>query len=116
MDIANNTALHLNAWQTPSAKELAKKGLNLLTYSAGIVADNAKKFKEFSDDMVADDYFSKKPFVDAILLAGLHFISRLRDDSVLKYKYAGEKTGKKELQKSLAGKWMLKILTPAIFA
>src|SRR5674476_18867 len=31
VDIVNNTALHLNAWQTPSAAELVAKGLNLLT-------------------------------------------------------------------------------------
>jgi len=34
VDIVNNTALHLNAWQTPSATELVGKGLNLLTYYA----------------------------------------------------------------------------------
>lgn len=44
--------------------------------------------------MVADAYFSKKPLVDAILSAGQHLISRLRDDSVLRYKYYGEQTGK----------------------
>ena len=104
VDIANNTALHLNAWQTPSAEELVNKGLNLLTYYASIVTDNAKKFKEFSDYIVADAYFSKKPFVDSVLLSGLHFISRLRDDSVLKYKYIGDKTGKKGAPKKFSGK------------
>lgn len=60
VDIINNTALHLNAWQTPSAEALAAKGLNLLTYYASIVTDNGVRFKEFSDYMVADAYFSKK--------------------------------------------------------
>ena len=62
-------------------------GLNLLTYYASLVIDNALKFKEFSDYIVADAYFSKKPFVDAVLSVKLHFISRLRDDSVLQYLY-----------------------------
>jgi hypothetical protein len=104
VDISNNTALHLNAWQTPSAVELVKKGLTLLTYYASLVAENAKKFKEFTDYMVADAYFSKKPFVDAIILAGLHLISRLRDDSVLRYKYTGVQTGKKGANKKFNGR------------
>jgi hypothetical protein len=104
VDIINNTALHLNAWQTPSADELSNKGLNLLTYYASLVAENAEKFKEFSDFMVADAYFSKRPFVDVIISSGLHFISRLRDDSVLKYKFTGERTGKKGAPKKFSGK------------
>lgn len=104
VDIVNNTALHLNAWQTPSADELIKRGLNLLSYYAILVAENAQKFKEFSDYIVADAYFSKKPFVDAIISSGLHFISRLRDDSVLKYRYMGERTGKKGAPKKFSGK------------
>ena len=40
--------------------------------------------------MVADAYFSKKEVVDTMLSLGLHFISRLRSDSNLKYKFTGE--------------------------
>ena len=116
VDIINNTALHLNAWQTPSADELVKKGLNLLTYYASLVVDNAKKFKEFSDYMVADAYFSKKPFVDAILSSGLHFISRLRDDSVLKYRFMGEPTGKKGAPKKFNGRVNVKNLNTNYFS
>jgi hypothetical protein len=104
VDIANNTALHLNAWQTPSADELHNRGLNLLTYYASLVTENAKGFKEFSDYMVADAYFSKKPFVDAITSSGLHFLSRLRDDSVLMYKFKGGPTGKKGAPKKFSGR------------
>jgi len=101
VDIVNNMALHLNAWQTPSAAELANRGLNLLTFYASLVTENTKKFKEFLDYMVAHAYFSKKPFVEAILSAGLHFICRIRDDSVLRYKYYREQTGKKGSLNSL---------------
>jgi hypothetical protein len=115
IDIVNNTSLHLNAWQTPSAAELVNKGLNLLTYYASLVAENAEKFKEFSDYIIADAYFSKKPFVDIILLVGLHFISRLRDDSVLKYKYYGEKTGRQGRPKQFNGKVDVKNLDTNYF-
>lgn len=116
VDIVNNTALHLNAWQTPSTDELASKGLNLLTYYASIITDNVKKFKEFSDYMVADAYFSKNPFVTAVLSSGLHFISRLRDDSVLKYKYSGNPTGKKGAPKKFSGKVDVKNLDTNYFS
>ena len=116
VDIVNNTALHLNAWQTPSADELAKKGLNLPTYYASIVTDNANKFKGFSDYMVADAYFSKKPFVEAMLAAGLNLISRLRDDSVLKHKFTGEPTGKKGRPKEFNGRVDIKNLDPNYFS
>jgi hypothetical protein len=116
VDIVNNTALHLKAWQTPPADELVSRGLNLLTYYASLVTENAKKFKEFSDYIVADAYFSKKPFVEAILSKGLHFISRLRDDSVLRYKYYGEQTGKKGRPKLFVGKVDVKNLDTNYFS
>ena len=104
VDIVNNTALHLNAWQTPSADELAAKGLNLLTHYASLVTENAEQFKAFSNYIVADAYFSKKPMVTAVKSSGLEFISRLRDDSVLKYKFTGERTGKQGAPKKFDGK------------
>ena len=103
VDIVNNTALHLKAWQTPSADELAEKGLNLLSHYASLVTEYAEQFKAFSNYLVADAYFSKRPIVEAVKLTGLEFISRLRDDSVLKYKYTGDRTGKKGAPKKFAG-------------
>lgn len=104
VDIANNTALHLNAWQTPSGDKLIEQGFSLLTYYASLVTKNSMKFKEFSDYMVADAYFSKKPFVDEITSSGHHLISRFRDDSVLKYIYKGGLTGKKGAPKKFDGR------------
>ena len=78
VDIVNNTALHLKAWQTPSADQLAKKGLNLLSHYASLVTQNAEQYKAFSTYLVADAYFSKRPFVKAVQSSGLEFISRLR--------------------------------------
>jgi len=103
VDIVNNTAFHLNAWQTPSAEELVEKGLNLLTYYASLVTANAARFKEFSNYIVADAYFSKRPFVEAVKAGGLEFISRLRADSVLRYKFEGVPTGKKGAPKKFDG-------------
>jgi len=56
-------------------------------------------FKELSDYMVADAYFSKKKVVDTMLSLGLHFISWLRDDAILMHIYQGEPTEKKDRPK-----------------
>ncbi len=116
VDVVNNTALHLNAWQTPSSDELINRGLNLLTYYARLATENAIEFKAFSNYMVADAYFSKRPVVDAILAAGLQFISRLRDDSVLMYKYFGDKTGEKGRPKVFDGKVDVKNIDASYFS
>ncbi|MGV8134049.1 MAG: transposase [Mangrovibacterium sp.] len=116
VDVVNNTALHLNAWQTPSAGELAGKGLNLLTYYASLVTGYAAEFREFSGYIVADAYFSRLPFVEAILSCGMHFISRLRDDSVLRYKYDGKPTGKKGRPKQFDGNVDIKSLDTRYFS
>jgi hypothetical protein len=65
--------------------------------------------------MVPDAYFSKKPFVDKVLEVDLYFISRLRDDSVLKYKYDGKPTGKRGRPKKFKGRININDLDIDIF-
>lgn len=116
VDVIQRTALHLNAFQTPSPDELSKNSLTLLSHYAGLVTKNAEKFKTLSNYIVADAYFSKKPVVDAILSTNMHFISRLRDDSVLKYRYTGPKTGKKGAPKKFNGKVDVKNINTNYFS
>ena len=103
IDVFRNTAFHLNAIQTPPIE-----GMTLLVYYCQIVKENYLYFKELSKYMVADAYFSKKEVVDTMLSLGLHFISRLRSDSNLKYKFTGEQNGKKGANKKYDGKFKLK--------
>jgi hypothetical protein len=105
IDVLRNTAFHLNAIQTPPIE-----GMTLLVYYCQIVKENYLYFKELSKYMVADAYFSKKEVVDTMLSLGLHFISRLRSDSNLKYKFTGEQNGKKGANKKYDGKFNLKSL------
>ncbi len=116
IDPTKKTALHLNAWQTPSPDILKEKELSLQAYYAEIVVENAQKFKEFSKIIVADAYFSKKPVVDKITSAGFDFISRLREDSDLKYKYLGPKTGKKGAPRKFTGRIDFKNLDLSYFS
>lgn len=102
-DVAKNSAFHLKAWQTPGIDNPDTDQFNLLSHYASILSDNAKTFIEISDYMVADAYFSKKSIVNIILGAKMHFISRLRDDSVLMYKYDGKPTGKRGRPRKVEG-------------
>jgi hypothetical protein len=99
VDISRKTAFHLNAIQTPPLEEMT-----LLDYYCQIVKENHLYFKEVSNYLVADAFFSKKKAVDTILSLGMHFISRLREDAVLNYIYRGEPTGKKGRPKKFDGK------------
>ncbi len=104
VDVENNTAFHLKAWQTPGIDNPDVEQFNLLSHYASIISENAKTFKEISDYIVADAYFSKKIIVDTVLDAKLHFISRLRDDSVLMYKHYGGPTGKRGRPRKVEGR------------
>src|SRR5665648_630815 len=77
---------------------------NMFYQTDHIVTENAEQFKAFSKYIVADAYFSKRPNVKAVKSSGLEFISRLRDDSVLWYKFTGERTGKQGAPKKFDGK------------
>ncbi len=95
-DIANHTAFHYEAIQTPSMSELKKNGKNLLDHYASLIIARKDELIKFSKHLVVDAYFSKQKYVDSILTStDFHLISRLRDDVVLKYIYQGEPTGKR---------------------
>lgn len=104
IDLKLNTAFHLNAYQTPSKEELELSGMTLLAYYASLITKNATEFKKLSQYFVADAYFSKLPFLEAVNEAKLFFISRLRSDSDLKYLFNGPLTGKKGAPKKYDGK------------
>jgi hypothetical protein len=99
-----NTAFHLNAYQTPPKEELNLLNMNLLAYYASLITENATEFKKLSQYIVADAYFSKLPFLEAVNKAKLFFISRLRNDSDLKYLFYGSLTGKRGAPKKYDGK------------
>jgi hypothetical protein len=95
VDTIAHTAYHLKAFQSPSPEELKKLDSDLLSHYGGLVVKHVDQWTDFSKYLLVDAFFSKKPFVDQVLEAGMHVISRLRDDADLKYIYAGEqKTGK----------------------
>jgi len=99
IDIDNHTAFHLEAVQTLNSDDQ-----NLSDWYAGVISDRKETLTSISKYLVADAWFSKKPFADQITDSGMHLISRLRDDAYLQYLYTGPKTGEKGRPRKYAGK------------
>jgi hypothetical protein len=53
---------------------------------------------------VCDAYFSRNPFVEKVRQSGLHLITRLRDDAVMRYPYTGPQKEGRGRDKIFAGK------------
>ncbi|MEK6478493.1 transposase [Catalinimonas sp. 4WD22] len=89
--LESRTAMHLYAKQTIGQDQFG----SLLDYYASIVINQADRLKAVSDILVADGYFWRRPFVDAVTQAGFMFISKLPSNAVLQYPYLGPKPKKR---------------------
>jgi len=99
IDIDNHTAFHLEAVQTLNANEQT-----LTDWYAGVISERKETLTSISKYLLADAWFSKKPFADQIILSGMHLISRLRDDADLKYICKEPPTGKRGRPRKYDGK------------
>lgn len=99
IDIDNHTAFHLEAVQT-----LNPDDQNLTDWYAGVISERKEKLTSISKYLVADAFFSKKPFADQVAESGMCLISRLRDDADLRYLYNGPRTGQKGRPRKYDGK------------
>ncbi len=101
IDLDNHTAFHLEAVQTLIED---KQATSLTEWYATAIKERKESLSSISEYLVADAWFSKKPFVDQIIEMDMHLISRLRDDADLNYLYTGPSTGKKGRPRKYAGK------------
>lgn len=99
LDIDNHTAMHLEAVQT-----IPSEGENILAFYARVILERAAQLQKLSRVVVADAYFSKEPFVEALTAKGFSIVSRLRSDAVLRYIIPQEKTGRRGRPKLLGQK------------
>jgi DDE superfamily endonuclease len=106
VDVTNNTAMHLRSTQTPDSAWLRDEGTGLLEHYADVVCTASGHLSALSvRHLAVDAYFAKRPFVDMVLAgSGLHVITRLRDDTVLRYRYTGPATGGKGRPREFAGR------------
>lgn len=101
IDIENHTALHLEAVQTFADDN---KDSTLVDWYANIITSREESLKTISNIIVADAWFSKKKFVDQIILVKMDLISRLRNDADLSYLFYGEQAGGKGRPRKYDGK------------
>jgi hypothetical protein len=99
IDIDNHTAFHLEAVQTLNTDDQS-----LSDWYAGVISDRKETLSAISKYLVADAWFSKKPFTDQIVSLEMHLISRLRDDADLKYLCTEPPTGEKGRPRKYIGK------------
>ena len=104
VDADDRDAVHLRAVQTV---DIVSKGRppkylagmdnpnSLLAWYLKVIASQKDALLEVCKTIVADAYFSKKPFVDGLIDLGFNIISRFRSDVRLRYLYDGPKTGKR---------------------
>lgn len=102
VDVINHTALHLVAEQT--LPEAAQKSGSMLAYYGDLLLEKAADLKKVSDFLVCDAYFSRNPFVEKVRQSGLHLITRLRDDAVMRYPYLGPQKEGRGRNKTFAGR------------
>ena len=83
--LESRTAMHLYAKQTIKQDRYD----SLLDYYASLVIDQADQLKAVSDTLVADGYFWRKPFVEAVAGQGLKLVSKLPSNAILQYPCLG---------------------------
>ena len=86
VDLQDKTALHLEAIQTFYPDEMGA-----LEYYADHIVSRAAELQKISSLVAADAFFSRAPFVEALLKAGFHLVTRLRKDAFMRYLYHGPK-------------------------
>lgn len=99
VDVANHTAFHYHASQT-----LLSAGESLLAYYARLLTGQATQLAKLSAYLTVDAYFAKFSFIEPLTQAGLHVITRLRDDAVLFYPYLGPKRAGRGRQRKYQSK------------
>ena len=100
IDIDNHTSFHLEAVQTPNDLE----SQTLLEYYASTIIDRKESLLSISKYVVADAYFSKKPFVSQLCDNDFELVCRLRDDAFLRYEFKGEQKATRGRPKQYDGK------------
>ena len=94
-DVVSGTALHGEAVQTPSPKELKEKGKTLVNHYVEVIEKHISDILSVTGYLAVDGYFMKKEFINPLLKEGLHIVTKARSDANLMYVFKGkQKTGK----------------------
>lgn len=104
IDMDLHSCFHLEAVQTPPAKTLEEVKWTLIDWYLHVLDVRKELLLRLTKYVVADAYFSKSSFVDAILAMGFHVVSRFRDDAYFRYLATEKPSGGKGRPKLYDGK------------
>jgi hypothetical protein len=105
VDLERNTALSLEAVQTPNSSELKEKDETLTDHYTNLIIERKESLEQISKYLAVDGYFGKKKFFDGILdTTKLHLITKLRTDADLQYLYTGAQRQGRGRPKQFDGK------------
>jgi hypothetical protein len=97
IDVSDHMAYHIEATQTqPVAVDAAttdeqKEGI--MDQYATMITSHTALLQQYSSVVVADGYFMKRGFIDALTTAGFQVVTKGRRDASLKYLYHGPYSG-----------------------
>ena len=100
IDLQDKTALHLEAVQTLHDPEQE----SILEYYANQIISRAGELKKVSSLVAVDAYFSRAPFINALVKKDFQVVTRLRKDIVMRYLYHGPKQKGRGRPKKYVGK------------
>lgn len=100
VDLADKTALHLEAVQTVFKEEEE----TLLDYYGDILQARAPQLIPISKYLGVDAYFSRNPFVNRMVAAGFEVVSRLKKNIYMRYLYTGPREKRRGAPKKYDGK------------
>ena len=80
VDVHANSCMMLRAHQTPSTGELKMRNMTLVQHYIAVIKRYKKEFLKVTDIVVADAFFSIRPFVDGIKECGFHLVSRFSSE------------------------------------
>lgn len=109
VDIENNTAVHLEAIQTPDQSSLGLKDWSRVDHYADCILSRKDKLAQLCDYLCVDGYFAKESFIKPIVeQTDLELICKLRQDADLRYLYTGPQLKRTGRPRAYAGKINLK--------
>ncbi len=114
VDVYANSCMMLRAHQTPSTGELKLRDMTLVQHYIAVIKRYKKEFLKVTD-VVADAFFSIRPFVDGIKECGFHLVSRFRDTASLYYVYTGPRSHKPDVPRHLTEKSTTRNLTSHVW-
>lgn len=107
----SRTAMHLYAQQTIDHQQYDSP----LAYYADAVNSQAERLQRISAILVADGYFARQPFVDAVTKRGFILISKLSSNAILQYPYLGPRLKRRGRPRKYQGRVDRLQLDPAHF-